>query len=85
MRQLSDYLFMGSLILLIVTFVFKGFLSNGFSGVSRSVEQINIDLHMEEHNKNIARQDSFIPKILKSIPFWISIAGILASILISKL
>jgi hypothetical protein len=81
MQQISDYLFMGSLILLIVTLLLKGLGSTGASNYSG-----NIDLQMlQDHNKDMKKQDNIISKIFKSVFVWISIAGIIISIILSKI
>ncbi|CAN7717461.1 hypothetical protein LJR153_005961 [Paenibacillus sp. LjRoot153] len=80
MQQISDYLFMGSLILLVVTLLFKGLGSTGASNASG-----NIDLQMQQnHRSDLVKQDSIISRIYKSYFVWISIAGIVISIVISK-
>lgn len=81
MQQISDYLFMGSLILLIVTFLFRGL---GSTGASNSLG--NIDLQMQQNHRNdLEKQDSIITRIFKSYFIWISIAGIVTSIVLSKI
>jgi hypothetical protein len=80
MQQISDYLFMGSLILLIVTLLLKGLGSTGASNNSG-----NIDLQMlQDHKIDMEKQDNIISKIFKSVFVWISIAGIIISIILSK-
>jgi hypothetical protein len=80
MQQISDYLFMGSLILLIVTLLLKGLGSTGASNNSG-----NIDLQMlQNHKKDMEKQDNIISQIFKSVFVWISIAGIIISIILSK-
>lgn len=81
MQQVSDYLFMGSLILLIVTLLFKGL---GSTGASNALG--NIDLQMQQNHKNdLIKQDMIISRIFKSYFVWISIAGIIISIVLSKI
>lgn len=81
MQQISDYLFMASILLLILTLLFKGVGSKGSSNAMG-----NIDLAMQENHGNALKsQDSIIKNIFKSVFVWISILGILVSILLSKL
>ncbi|MDD9265574.1 hypothetical protein ACFPES_00870 [Paenibacillus sp. GCM10023248] len=62
MQQVSDYLFMGSMILLILTLLFKGLGSTGHSNPLG-----NIDLQMQQNHKNdLEKQDFIISRILKS-------------------
>ncbi|OCT11336.1 hypothetical protein A8709_06595 [Paenibacillus pectinilyticus] len=80
MQQISDYLFMGSLIVLVVTLLFKGLGSMGASNATG-----NLDLQMQQnHKSDLVKQDSIISKIYKSYFVWISITGIVISIVISK-
>ncbi|NEW07217.1 hypothetical protein GK047_14505 [Paenibacillus sp. SYP-B3998] len=88
LRLISDYLFMGSLLLLLITFVAKGALSQGFTGVTSldGTSGAATDLNMEHNRKKIFQlQDSLIGRIIKSYLFWISIVGLLVSIVITKL
>ncbi|MZQ85631.1 hypothetical protein GQF01_26265 [Paenibacillus sp. 5J-6] len=81
MQQISDYLFMGSLILLIVTLLLKGVGSTGSSNALG-----NIDLQMQQNHKNdLDKQDSIFSRIFKSYLIWTSIAGVVLSIVISKM
>ncbi|TXK74143.1 hypothetical protein [Paenibacillus sp. N3.4] len=81
MQQISDYLFMGSLFLLIITLLFKGVGSRGASNPSG-----NIDLQMQQNHRNdLKKQDTIIKSILKSYFVWISTVGILISIFLSKI
>ncbi|NOU77252.1 hypothetical protein GC098_38820 [Paenibacillus sp. LMG 31458] len=86
--QISNYLFMGSLLLLIVTCIAKGALSQGFTSVtglggnSGSVTDLNME---HDQKKQFQFQDSLIGRIVKSYFFWISVSGIIISIVISKL
>ncbi|KQX51603.1 MULTISPECIES: hypothetical protein [unclassified Paenibacillus] len=86
--QISNYLFMGSLLLLIVTFIAKGASSQGFTsltglgGTSGSATDLTMEHNQKKH---FQFQDSLVGRIVKSYLFWISITGILISIVISKL
>lgn len=88
LRQISDYLFMGSLILLVLTFVIYGFGIRGMvnSNSSRIPSGSITDIQLEhDHNKTVDFQNRVLVRILKSYLFWISVAGILTSIVISKI
>jgi hypothetical protein len=88
LRQISDYLFMGSLILLIITLLLYG---AGRRGMTYSVHTdmpsgATTDLQMEHNHKEVInRQDSMLRRILKSYLFWIAIIGIVVSIVLSKI
>jgi hypothetical protein len=80
MRQISDYLFMGSLILLIVTLLLKGL---GSAGASNNSGNIDLQL-LQDHKNDMEKQDNIINQIFKSVFVWISIVGIIISIVLSK-
>lgn len=86
--QISNYLFMGSLLLLIITCIAKGALSQGFTsvtglgGTSGSATDLNMEHNQKKH---FQFQDSLVGRIVKSYFFWISISGIIISVIISKL
>ncbi len=86
--QISNYLFTGSLLLLIVTCIAKGALSQGFTsvtglgGASGSVTDLNMEHNQKKH---FQFQDSLFGRIVKSYFFWISVFGIIISMVISKL
>jgi hypothetical protein len=79
---------MGSLLLLIIICIANGAMSQGFTSVtgfggnSGSVTDLNM-----EHNqkKQFQFQDSLVGRIVKSYFFWISISGIIISMVISRL
>jgi hypothetical protein len=93
MRQISDYLFMGSLILLIFTLFSKGFGNRGtiYYGETENGALAASKLQMQhKHDQRevFKQQDKvfssgILKSILKSIFFWISISGILISIIIT--
>ncbi|WP_261302503.1 hypothetical protein [Paenibacillus andongensis] len=86
--QISNYLFMGSLLLLIVTCIAKGALSQGFTSVTGlgGISGSATDLNMEhDQKKQFHFQDSLLGRIVKSYFFWISVLGIIISVIISKL
>lgn len=87
MQSISDKLFMGSLILLMISVVVSGI---GFQFVNwRSQVKDELD---EETNSSSARkkavmdrQDKSLKRVLRSYLFWIAIAGMLVSVLLSRL
>jgi hypothetical protein len=89
LRQISDYLFMGSLILLIITCLVYGL--GRPRGMTNFVNTdmpsgATTDLQMEHnHNEVMGRQDSVLVRILKSYIIWIAIIGIIVSIVLSKI
>lgn len=87
MQSLSDKIFMGSLILLMISVVVSGI---GFQFVNwRS--QVTDELEGETNDSSarkkavMDRQDKSLKRVLRSYLFWIAIAGILVSILLSRL
>ncbi|MBD0379858.1 hypothetical protein [Paenibacillus sedimenti] len=85
LSQVSDYLFMGSLVLLIITFFLHGAGIRGFTDTGAGSGAAT-DLNMEhEHQKLMQRQDSLLSRMIRSYFFWIAIAGILVSVVLSKL
>jgi hypothetical protein len=89
LRQISDYLFMGSLILLVIAFILYGPGKRGTTAVQMNNDGFNgaiTDLQMAQNHKEITtRQDSMLGRILKSYLFWIGIIGIIVSIVLSKI
>ncbi|MFD0697906.1 hypothetical protein ACFQZT_27915 [Paenibacillus sp. GCM10027628] len=87
LRQISDYLFMGSLILLVISFFLNGAGLQGFTGTSGDPMSGTVtDLNMEHNQKKLMqRQDSLLGRIIRSYFFWIAILGILVSVVLSKL
>jgi hypothetical protein len=89
LRQISDYLFMGSLILLIITCLVYGL--GRPRGMTNFVDSnmpsgATTDLQMEHNHKELMdRQDSIWVRILKSYLIWIAIIGIIVSIVLSKM
>lgn len=86
--QISNYLFMGSLLLLNFTCIANGAMSQGFTGVKDpgSASGAVTDLNMEHDHKQLFQfQDSLVGRILKSYFFWISVSGSIISVVISKL
>ncbi|MEC0228719.1 MULTISPECIES: hypothetical protein [Paenibacillus] len=87
MQSISDKLFMGSLILLMISVVVSGI---GFQFINwRS--QVNDELDSETKDSSsrkkavIDRQDKSLSRVLRSYLFWIAIVGILVSIVLSRL
>ena len=84
MRELSDKLFMISMLLLIISFLAAGF------GVPATIMRKRVDdgegLNMHKrHAKKFNKQDSAMRNILRSKLFWIAVAGLLLSVLVSYL
>ncbi|MDR6878326.1 MULTISPECIES: hypothetical protein [Bacillales] len=87
MQSLSDKLFMGSLILLMISVVVSGI---GFQFVnwrSQVTDEMEGEMSDSSARKKAVmdRQDKSLKRVLRSYLFWISIAGILISILLSRL
>lgn len=88
MTQFSDYLFIGSMILLVGTLIFKGL---GVQEVSRydvnnnSIPSGSItDLQlMQSHSEIIKKQNSFLDNIIRSYLVWTAIVGIIIAIIIT--
>ncbi|MBW7452478.1 hypothetical protein ACFOLF_26370 [Paenibacillus sepulcri] len=81
--QLSNYLFLGSTALLILTLLIKGLGRRGMSGTdpySGSTTDIQLE---HNHREVIQTQDNLMKAILKSYLVWISIIGIATSIIIT--
>ncbi|MCY9670260.1 hypothetical protein M5X11_36110 [Paenibacillus alginolyticus] len=82
MQSLSDKLFMGSLILLMISIVVSGI---GFQFVNWRA-QVTDELDGETQGSGsrkkavMDRQDKSLGRVLRSKLFWIAIAGILISI-----
>jgi hypothetical protein len=92
MRQISDYLFMGSLILLIFTLFSKGFGNRGtiyYGETDGALAASKLQMHHKHDQREVFKhQDKvfssgMLKSILKSVFFWISISGILISIIIT--
>lgn len=84
---ISNYLFIGSLILLVITVIYKGAISRGvMTRGDLEADGSVTDLHINhDHKKSLRVQDLALLRIVNSYLFWISIAGILLSIVISLL
>lgn len=87
MQSFSDKLFMGSLILLMVSVVISGI---GFQFVnwrSQVTDEIDGETRDSGSRKKamIDRQDKSLSRVLRSYLFWIAVAGMLISIGLSKL
>ncbi|MEW9698169.1 hypothetical protein [Paenibacillus sp. SI8] len=91
LQSISDKLFMGSLILLMISVVISGI---GFQFVNwRS--QVNDEIDGEEQGSNsrssarkksiMDKQDKSLRRLYRSYLFWIAVAGILVSIGLSYL
>ena len=82
LAQISDYLFLGSLGLLVVTLFVKG---RGMLGYMVDESGATTDLQLKAHNhlEVIETQHAFMRTIFKSYFVWISIIGMITAILIS--
>ncbi|WP_058302372.1 hypothetical protein [Gorillibacterium timonense] len=82
MRELSDKLFLISLFLLILSFLIAGF------GPTQAIKGDSEDEDEEPKTrlqKKIEKQDKRLASIWKSKLMWVSLAGILISVVISYL
>ncbi|MCM3270543.1 hypothetical protein [Paenibacillus elgii] len=79
MQTVSDYLFMASLLMLILSFVGGGWRYTGVSAYTT-------DLHMQhDPAKEFKRQDNAVKRYFKSKLFWIAAAGIVISVILSEI
>ncbi|BFT70137.1 MULTISPECIES: hypothetical protein [Paenibacillus] len=87
MQSISDKLFMGSLILLMISVVVSGI---GFQFVNWRT-QVTDELDEETNSSSarkkavMERQDKSLKRVIRSYLFWIAIAGMLVSVLLSRL
>lgn len=87
MQSISDKLFMGSLILLMISVVVSGI---GFQFVnwrSQVTDELEEETKTSSTRKKAVmdRQDKSLKRVLRSYLFWIAIAGMLVSVLLSRL
>lgn len=87
MQSISDKLFMGSLILLMISVVVSGI---GFQFVnwrSQVTDELDEETNTSSARKKAVmdRQDKSLKRVLRSYLFWIAIAGMLVSVLLSRL
>ncbi|MDU0205374.1 MULTISPECIES: hypothetical protein [Paenibacillus] len=87
MQSISDKLFMGSLILLMISVVVSGI---GFQFVnwrSQVTDELDAETNSSSARKKavMERQDKSLKRVLRSYLFWIAIAGMLVSVLLSRL
>jgi hypothetical protein len=84
--QFSNYLFLASLALLMVTLVYEGLGRKGtvkFQNVDNPSGAYT-DLQMKHaHTETMKSQNSFLSNILRSYLVWLSIVGIVVSIIIT--
>ncbi|MCP3775922.1 hypothetical protein NLX71_21870 [Paenibacillus sp. MZ04-78.2] len=87
MHTVADYLFIASLLTLIVNFVFVGGGGRGFTYNGGSAEaHYATDLQMQQDpGKVFKRQDSVVKRYFKSKLFWIAAAGIVISVIMSEM
>lgn len=84
---LSNNLFLLSLLLLLLSFFVNGVGRRGMTQhpVQNPTGSIT-DLQLEhDHSKVIETQNSLFGKLVRSYLFWISLCGILVSVILSKL
>jgi hypothetical protein len=87
MQSISDKLFMGSLILLMISVVVSGI---GFQFVnwrSQVTDELDAETKSSSARKKAVMdlQDKSLKRVLRSYLFWIAIAGMLVSVLLSRL
>lgn len=88
LQQISDYLFLGSLIFMVITVMI---FYSGSGGESNYINAVNAtgaltDLQMNhDHKKMVNTQHNRLVRLLKSYLFWIPVAGMLASVVLSKI
>ncbi|MEC0232555.1 hypothetical protein [Paenibacillus alba] len=88
LQQISDYVFMGSLGLLVLSLML---FSPGSGGRSNYINTWNAtgavtDLQRNhDHTKMAAAQHKGLVGLLKSYLFWIPVAGMIASVILSKI
>jgi hypothetical protein len=83
--QISNYLFLGSIALFIITLIVKGLGRRGMTGYSADpYSGSTTDLQLEHDHREVIRgQDTLLKNIFKSYFIWISLIGIATSILIT--
>ncbi|MBP1965704.1 hypothetical protein [Paenibacillus aceris] len=88
LQQISDYVFMGSLGLLVVSLML---FSPGSGGRSNYINTWNTtgaltDLQRNhDHTKMAVSQHNWLVGLLKSYLFWIPISGMILSVILSKI
>jgi hypothetical protein len=83
--QISNYIFLGSLALLVLTLLVKGLGRRGIQGYRadpNSGATTNLQLQ-HDHREVIQQQDSLLKSIFKSYFIWISIFGIITAVVIT--
>ncbi|CAN7727463.1 hypothetical protein [Paenibacillus sp. LjRoot56] len=84
LQQISDYLFMGSLIFLLVTVLLFSSGSNYFNTWNATGAATDLQMN-HDHTKMVNGQHSRLVKLLKSYLLWIPVAGMIASVVLSKI
>lgn len=88
LQQISDYVFMGSLGFLVVSFML---FSPGSGGRSNYINTWNAtgalnDLQRNhDHTKMAVMQHNWLVGLLKSYLFWIPVSGMAVSVILSKI
>ncbi|NOU90218.1 hypothetical protein GC102_31400 [Paenibacillus sp. LMG 31460] len=95
LQQISDYVFMGSLGLFVITVIIYFSGSGGESnyinaanttGVQAITGSTLTDLQMNHDHKKMANPQQYrVKKLLKSYLFWISVTGLIASVVLTKI
>ncbi len=82
MESISDKLFMGSLILMMVSVVISGVGFQFVNWKSQVTDELDAETKKSSNRKKsvMDRQDKSLGRVLRSYLFWIAIAGILISI-----
>lgn len=84
LQQTSDYLFMGSLIFLVITVLLFSSGSNYFNTWNATGAATDLQMN-HDHKKMVNAQHSRLVKLLKSYLLWIPVAGMIASVVLSKI
>lgn len=87
MQSISDKLFMGSLILLMISVVISGIGFQFANWRTQVTDELDAETNSSSARKKavLERQDKSLKRVLRSYLFWIAIAGMLVSVLLSRL
>ncbi|NOU98548.1 hypothetical protein [Paenibacillus planticolens] len=88
LQQISDYVFMGSLGLLVISLIVFPFGSEGRSNYINTWNSTGAltDLQRNhDHAKMVTAQHNWIVGLLKSYMFWIPVVGMISSVILSKI
>ncbi|MDR6550779.1 hypothetical protein [Paenibacillus qinlingensis] len=84
LEQISDYLFMGSLIFLVITVFLFSSGSNFFNTWNTTGAATDLQMN-HDHTKMVNAQHSRLVKLFKSYLFWIPVTGMIASVVLSNI